>query len=293
MKASNYPLGRERIYHTDGIGRHTKYRQDMILQRKESAMRHPWRILATSLVALLLGWLLSLTAGAVHYVGESAPCRADAATPPGQRPSSQARRYSHQHLPPSEYEPNDKLAASSYRLKKGDTLDEIATLRYGHRYYSNLIARYNHIENQDRVKEGVALKLPDLSDILAKEGFTKVARTETEMILCSRAKYDKVVNQLHEISRGSGARVVPEDIKLTLLESADDLDQAVAGLKANKPGVTRTPKSLIGKLGVNAASMRDMAAGVFDGYGYDIDIVQQNYALALAYAIIWSREGFR
>lgn len=256
-------------------------------------MRHPWRTFATSLVALLVSWLLSLTAGAAHYADESAPCPADLATAARQRPSSQARRYAHQHLPPSEYEPNDKLSASSYRVKKRDALDEIATLRYGHRYYSNVIALYNHIENQDRVKEGVTLKLPELSDILAKEGFTKVAKAETELILCSRAKYDKVVNQLHEISRVSGPKVVPEDIKLALLESAYDLDQAVAGLRASKPGVTSRPKSLIGKLGVNAASMRNLAAGVFDGYGYDIDIIQQNYALALTYAIIWSREGFR
>lgn len=40
--------------------------------------------------------------------------------------------------------------------------------------------------------------------------------------------------------------------------------------------------------------MRDLAEGDHsDPNGYDIDIVQQKYAFALAYAIIWAREGFK
>ena len=30
-----------------------------------------------------------------------------------------------------------------------------------------------------------------------------------------------------------------------------------------------------------------------DSYGYDIDMVQQRFALALTYAIMWARDGFK
>jgi hypothetical protein len=30
-----------------------------------------------------------------------------------------------------------------------------------------------------------------------------------------------------------------------------------------------------------------------DSYGYDIDMVQQRFALALTYSIIWARDGFK
>lgn len=30
-----------------------------------------------------------------------------------------------------------------------------------------------------------------------------------------------------------------------------------------------------------------------DGYGYDMDMVHQRMALALKYAIIWARDGYR
>ena len=290
MKVLNDFLEREFIYCTEEI--RMKYemqaRRNIAEEVSNFRSRRAWRTIAISLVALLSSWLPFLAAGVLLYAGESASRSADTAM-------SQPRRSPHQHLPPSEYEPNDKLAASSYRLKIGDTLQEIGALRYGHRYYSGVITLYNHIENERRVKSGATLKLPGLSDILAEEGFTKVAAAETELILCSRAKYDKVVNRLGKLRLGAGSRtvVVPEDIKLALLEAADDLERAAAGLMANKPGVIQTPKSLIGKLRANAASMRNLAAGANDGYGYDIDMVQQNYALALTYAIIWTREGFR
>ena len=38
------------------------------------------------------------------------------------------------------------------------------------------------------------------------------------------------------------------------------------------------------------AGMRELAVGVHaDPNGYDIDMVQQRYALAIAYGIIWAR----
>ena len=83
-------------------------------------------------------------------------------------------------------------------------------------------------------------------------------------------------------------------MRRALLEAADDLEQATEGLKQTRPGVIGVPKHMIGQLEQNTATMRDLAAGKHsDPEGYDIDMVQQRYALALAYAIIWARDGFK
>ena len=215
--------------------------------------------------------------------------------PPEAQPAHPARRYPHEHLRPSEWESAVNLAADSHTLREGDTLASVAALRYGHRNYYRVIKLYNHIEDEGRVEAGATVRLPDISTILAEEGFTKVAAAETELILCSRAKYDRVEGQLRALRReaGSGRYTVPEGVKRALLEAADDLELACAGLKSSKPEVTKAPGSMVGQLEENVAGMRALAEGSNDGYGYDIDLVRQRYALALTYAVIWTREGFR
>lgn len=212
------------------------------------------------------------------------------------RPKVQVKRYPHQHLPSSEWEAGAKLPAAPYTLREGETLAYVAKLRYGHQNYYHLIKLYNHIENEELVKAGTTLQLPDISNILAEEGFTKVAGAEAEMILCSRAKYDRVVRQLWELRDHADANgyTLPTGISQELFEAADDLDQATQHLQQSTTGVVRAPEKMIRQLEQCMGVMRNLAEGDHaDPNGYDIDIVQQKYALALTYAIIWAREGFK
>lgn len=212
------------------------------------------------------------------------------------KPKVQAQRYLHQHLPSSEWEPTAKFTDASRTLREGETLASIARLRYGHQNYAGVIKLYNHIENVEAVPVGTNLRVPDISITLTEEGFTKVAAPEMEMILCSRAKYDKVVGQLwalrSEAPLDQRVVVIPPKIKQELLEAADDLQQATESLKTNKPETTRPPAKMIGQLESVMHGMRQLAEGAIDDNGYDIDIVQQRYGLALTYGIIWAREGF-
>jgi hypothetical protein len=211
------------------------------------------------------------------------------------QPEIQAKRYPHKHLPPSEWEPRAKLNADTYALHNGETLADVAVLRYGHQKYAGVIKLCNHIEDETHIEAGSNLHLPDMSAILAEEGVTKVAAGEVELILCSRAKYDKVVDQLLALRlHANGSYETPEPLKLELLEAADDLQTATENLKASKAGMSGVPKSMIGQLEQGMTGMRDLAWGNnADPNSYDIDMVQQRYALALAYAVIWAREGFK
>jgi len=211
------------------------------------------------------------------------------------QPEIQAKRYPHKHLPPSEWEPRAKLNAVGYTLRKDETLAAIARQRYGHQKYSGVIKLCNRIEDETHIEVGSNLRLPDMSAILAEEGVTKVAAGEVELILCSRAKYDKVVDQLLALRvHANGSYETPEALKRELLEAADDLQTATENLKGSRPGVSGVRKSMIGQLEQVMTGMRDLAWGDnADPNAYDIDIVQQRYALALAYAVIWAREGFK
>jgi len=134
-----------------------------------------------------------------------------------------------------------------------------------------------------------------VSAILAEEGVSKVIPDEVILILCARAKYDKVVGQLWDLRSEAGdGYLVPEDIKHELLEAADDLQQATKSLRLPKAGVSAVPVSMIGQLEQSMELIKLLAEGGHaDPNGYDIDIVQQRFALTVTYAIIWARNGFK
>jgi hypothetical protein len=57
--------------------------------------------------------------------------------------------------------------------------------------------------------------------------------------------------------------------------------------------MVRPPVKMIGQLETAMRGIRELAKGSNDGYGYDIDLVQQRYALGVTYGIICAREGFQ
>jgi len=204
----------------------------------------------------------------------------------------QLKHYPHEHLQASAFEPLDKLKTVEYKLREGETLASVARLRYGHQKYYSVIKLYNHIEDETQVAANQTLRLPDVSDILAEEGLTKVVQQEVNLILCSRAKYDRVLDQLRTLHGLTGTDSIPENIKQELFEAADDLKQATESLKVLKPGVSAVPLRTIGQLEECMGQMWELTEHL-DSYGYDIDMVQQRFALALTYAIIWARDGFK
>ena len=205
------------------------------------------------------------------------------------RQLQQLKHYSHEHLPPTAFEPLAKLQ-TDYKLHEGDTLASVARLRYGHQHYHGVIKLYNHIEDETQLAANSTLRLPDMSAIFAAEGVTKVVPEEVNLILCARAKYDRILDQLRALPHGTAP--MPENLKQELFEAADDLQQATESLRVIKPGSGALPRSMIGQLEQCMRQMRALTVQR-DSYGYDVDMVQQRLALALTYAIVWARDGFK
>jgi len=203
----------------------------------------------------------------------------------------QFKRYPHEHLQKSAFEPLAKLQTVEYKLREGETLASVARLRYGHQKYSSVIKLYNHIEDETKVAANETLRLPDMSDLLAQESLTKVVPQEVNLILCARAKYDRILDQLRTLS-STRADSIPDNLKQELFEAADDLQQVIESLKVLKPGVSAMPVRTIGQLEGCMGEMLGLTERL-DSYGYDIDMVQQRFALAITYAIIWARDGFK
>lgn len=207
------------------------------------------------------------------------------------RPKSRAiQRYPHEHLPASAFEPLAKIQSVEYKLRAGETLASVAKLRYGHQHYSAILKLYNHIADETLVPANSTLRLPNMSVILADEGLAKVVPEEVNLILCARAKYDEILDQLRALPREPQS--MPANLEQELLEAADDLQQATESLKLLKPGVSASPIRAIGQLEQCMEGMRGLINFV-DTNGYDIDMVQQRFVLALTYAIIWARDGFK
>jgi len=191
----------------------------------------------------------------------------------------------------------------SYRVRAEDTLENISRRRYGNRCYMGLVAIHNELEDSHHLVAGDTLRLPDLATILAYENLTALVGAEMESILAAREAYIGVEPELRTIRRsvpripgdpGTPRPVLdlPEHVVASLVTASELLRTAARKLGQSREGVGNPPHHLIGQL-VNAADNLDrQARGIQDGYGYDMDLVHQRIALALEYAIIWSREGF-
>lgn len=201
-------------------------------------------------------------------------------------------------------QPRIQQKESFYRVRSGDTLENIAWQRYGNRCYMGLIAMHNEMEDSYRLVVGDTLRLPDLTAILAETGLTALVGAEMESILAAREAYVDVEHALWTI-RQSAPRVtgdpgtprpvldLPEHVVASLVAASELLRSAARGLGQPRERVINPPHHLIGQLQKAADNLDRQARGIQDGYGYDMDMVHQRIALALRYAIIWAREGFQ
>jgi hypothetical protein len=183
----------------------------------------------------------------------------------------------------------------THRLAPGQTLVAVAERYYGCRHYSSVIALHNRIADPARLPADTVLRVPDLKSLLSDEGLCKVAGNEVDAILRARSLFMKHERRLFDLRRNlRDERVtVPAEMKADLLAAAASLDEAVRALGERKPGVAAAPQKMIGQLRSAATTIRDLAGGANDGYGYDIDMVQQHLVQAMLNGIHWSRDGFR
>ena len=183
-------------------------------------------------------------------------------------------------------------ATDTWTVKEGDTLSKIATERYGHSAYAEVLALYGNVD-PTKLRVGQAVKTPDLRTIAKAEKLIPTVGEEMEAIFKAREAYLPLAPKLVEFRKANERVVVPEDMKKELLGAVALVDKAVDGLAAKKEGVVESPKKMIGQLRSIAAVLLELSDGQIDENGYNVAEVNQRVALALVNGIKWARNGFK
>lgn len=183
-------------------------------------------------------------------------------------------------------------AADTWTVKQGDTLVKIATDRYGHAAYAEVLALYNNVD-PTKLKVGQVVKTPDLRAIAKEEKLIPTVGDEVDAMLKAREAYLPLVPKLIEFRKTNEHPAIPPDMKKDLLAGVALIDKAADGLAAKKEGVVEVPKKMIGQLRSIAAVLLEISDGQIDENGYNVEEVNQRVALALVNGIKWARNGFK
>jgi hypothetical protein len=184
-------------------------------------------------------------------------------------------------------------AGSTYRIEKGDTLEKVAIQRYGSRHYAEIIGETNGIK-LGNLRAGTVLQVPELQLLLENAGLYAQVKEEMEAILQARALFTKQsvkLKQLHSKTANTSVELPDETMK-DLLSAVERLESAAKGLGKDRSGFQR-PTKTTGQISSALNTMKELAKGANDGYGYDVDNVERHLAYALLNAIRWAKNGFK
>lgn len=184
-------------------------------------------------------------------------------------------------------------AAQTYVVKPGDSLQKIAIEFYGHQSYDKLIAKHNNLGSTKAPIEGKSILVPELNELLIREGMDQDVQFDVNQILKARYTYMvhrsellKALPPAHQgIAKTNG--VVPLKIKTDLLNAARDIDLAAKNI-AQKGNFLDAPVRMRRELQTIAANLRKMAAGKYKKE-YD-ESVHKNLANMFLYGITWARD---
>ena len=180
--------------------------------------------------------------------------------------------------------------AQTYVVKSGDTLQKIAEDFYGSPSYDRLIVKHNDLPSTKQVAEGTSLQMPDLGEVLFKEGLDPGVQDDIRKILAARYTYMTHRNELLRAimpTKNLNKIVVPLKIKDDLMKAAKDIEVAAKSI-AQKGNYFEAPVRMRRELLATAVNMKKMAQGRYKK-SYD-DSIHKNLATMFFHGIAWARD---
>lgn len=182
-----------------------------------------------------------------------------------------------------------------WKVRKNTPLNGIAEMTYGHHSYKSMISNYNRFYSKRSVRKGkIIIYTPILSNLFKKIGLIPQYKQPFQRIFDVIEQYRAILPEYKQVRRklertqAGGKIALPPSISEQLTLFASMLEKAISDFKRiNRK--RRTPKKMLSQLENAAALLSRMAKGNVDGYGYDVDMVEQRIAYALANAVVWSR----
>ena len=192
-------------------------------------------------------------------------------------------------------DPSSSSSNQTYLVQSGDTLRSISQRKYGNPGYAALIAIQNKIMDESKLRPRQEIRTLDLKILLTEEKLVPILQPEIDAMLNARTLFAGVEGRLRELRQGrkEGRADVPPDVQAALRAALQSVDAAIAGLKQKKEGAGAVPQKMIGQLEGVSQNLMHLAAGSYDGYGYDLDMVHQRLALAMLNGIRWARNGYK
>lgn len=181
-------------------------------------------------------------------------------------------------------------AAQTYVVKPDETLQKIAEVFYGSASYDRLIVKHNDLATTKQIAEGTTLQMPDLSELLFKEGLDPGVQAEITKILSARYTYMTHRNELLRAivpTKNLSKVVVPLKIRDDLMKAAKDLESAAKGI-AQKGNYYDAPVRMRRELQTAASNMKKMARGRYKK-SYD-ESIHKNLATMFFHGIVWARD---
>lgn len=178
----------------------------------------------------------------------------------------------------------------TYNAKPGDTLQKVAAEFYGSEYYDRMIVKHNGLGSTKDSIEGKSLQMPELSELLFKEGLDRTVQSEIDLILKARYTYMVHRNDLLRAimpAKNKSAIVVPLKIRDALLEASKELETAAKAL-AVKGNFYESPVRMRRELLAAARNLKKMARGKYK-MEYD-DSIHKKLSTAFFFGIAWARD---
>ncbi len=185
--------------------------------------------------------------------------------------------------------------ATEWTIVRGMTLDQIATASYGHRAFSRMVALYNEVDPR-RIPAGAKIKTPPLSDMFKELGLIPEYQDGLTGIFDVLSGYGDLLVGYRAFRQGAGGNVragqrdLGPEMAARFNELADALGRSARQIASRSRQQGNVPTMFLGQVQDAEGLLRLLATGHMDGYGYDVDMVFQRLAHALANAVAWSRE---
>ena len=182
-------------------------------------------------------------------------------------------------------------------FKKGETLWALGETYYTQRHYYQFIKLYNHIEDETRITFGSELKVPPLEVMLTDTSMVAPSiQKEMQQLLQARALFvevDQLLWQLRRNTNFKGRQVLPDTVKQNLLEAATIVESVTTQLLTPREDFVKQPPRDVYGLTALSKNLRSLADGANDGYGYDLDMVHQDWVRATLRIIALAKRSYQ
>lgn len=178
----------------------------------------------------------------------------------------------------------------TYNVRPGENLQKIAAEFYGSEYYDRMIVKHNGLASTQDSVEGKSLRMPELGELLFREGLDRSVQSEIDLIMKARYTYMIHRNDLLRAimpSNNKSGVVVPLKIRDALLEASKQLETAARGLAA-KGNFYESPVRMRRELLTAARNLKKMARGKYK-MEYD-DSIHKKISTAFFFGIAWARD---